>query len=102
MFDAYENSWSHQRRRRRRHHQSDGDQPPPSKRLKSSTTTTDDQSSTKECTIQVRLDEQEGVCTLYLLFVDGTNTDSANQISQYIKNQFPNYCQSLEPTLTKE
>jgi hypothetical protein len=48
------------------------------------------------CSIQARLAEHEGVCSLYLLFVDGTNTDAANQISQYIKNQFPTYCQSLE------
>lgn len=94
MFDAYENTWSHQRRYRRQRHQSNDDQPPAAKRLKSS----DDQSS-KECTIQVRLDEHEGVCTLYLLFVEGTNTDSANQISQYIKNQFPNYCQNLQPNV---
>lgn len=88
LFDAYENTWSHQRRRRR--HQTD--EQPPSKRLK-----TDE----KQCSIQARLDEHEGVCSLYLLFVDGTNTDSANQIGQYIKNQFPKYCQSLEQTLLK-
>ena len=94
IFDAYENSWSHQRHRRR--HQQTDDQPA-AKRLKS-----DDRTLSKECSIQVRLDEHDGVCTLYLLFVDGTNTDAANQIGQYIKNQFPQYCQSLEPTLTIE
>ncbi len=91
-MDAYENLWSHQRRRRR--HQND--EQPPAKRLKS-----DDQIN-KECSIQARLDEHEGVCSLYLLFVDGTNTDAANQIGQYIKNQFPKYCQTLEQTLTIE
>lgn len=90
IFDAYENSWSHQRRRRRCQ-QTDSE--PSAKRLKS---------EHKECSIQVRLDEHEGVCTLYLLFVDGTNTDAANQIGQYIKNQFPQYCQRLQPTLTIE
>jgi len=55
----------------------------------------------KQCSIQARLDEHEGVSSLYLLFVDGTNTDSPNQIGQYIKNQFPKYCQSLEQTLSK-
>ncbi len=57
---------------------------------------------TKECSIQARLDEQEGICTLYLLFVDGTNKDAANQIGQYIKNQFPKYCQEQNQTLTNE
>ncbi len=94
IFDAYENLWSHQRRRRR--HQDD--EQPPSKRLKSN----DDEQTNKECSIQARLDEDEGVCNLYLLFVDGTNTDAANQIGQYIKNQFPKYCQSHEQTLTIE
>jgi hypothetical protein len=87
IFDAYENLWSHQRHRRR--HQNDEE--PSSKRLKPN----EDQTN-KVCSIQARLAEHEGVCSLYLLFVDGTNTDAANQISQYIKNQFPTYCQSLE------
>ncbi|CAF3854538.1 unnamed protein product [Rotaria sp. Silwood2] len=93
IFDAYENLWSHQRQRRR--HQND--EQPPSKRLKLN----DDQIN-KLCSIQTRLDEHEGVCSLYLLFVDGTNADSANQIGQYIKNQFPKYCQSCTNTLTLE
>ncbi|CAF0871415.1 unnamed protein product [Adineta steineri] len=88
IFDAYENLWSHERQRRR--HQND-EQPPAAKRLKS-----DDNQITKVCSIQARLDEHEGVCSLYLLFVDGVNTDAANQIGQYIKNQFPIYCQSLK------
>ncbi|CAF1089771.1 unnamed protein product [Adineta ricciae] len=87
IFDAYDNLWSHQRRRRRQHTNDE----PPSKRLKST-----DEPTEKVCTIQMRLDEHEGVCTLYLLFVDGTNADAANQIGQYIKNQFPTYCQSHE------
>ncbi|CAF1903741.1 unnamed protein product [Rotaria magnacalcarata] len=93
IFDAYENLWSHQRQRRR--HQND--EQPPSKRLKSN-----DIQEEKLCCIQARLDEHEGVCTLYLLFVDGTNGDAANQIGQYIKNQFPKYCQSHTNTLTIE
>jgi hypothetical protein len=87
IIDAYENLWSHQRHRRR--HQNVEE--PLSKRLKPN----DDQTN-KVCSIQARLAEHEGVCSLYLLFVDGTNTDAANQIGQYIKNQFPTYCQSLE------
>ncbi|CAF0732079.1 unnamed protein product [Rotaria sordida] len=92
-FDAYENLWSHQRQRRR--HQND--EQPPSKRLKSN----DDQIN-KLCSIQARLDEHEGICSLYFLFVDGINADSANQIGQYIKNQFPKYCQSCTNTLKLE
>lgn len=85
IFDAYENSWSNQRHRRR--HQND--EQPPSKRLK-----LDDDQMNKVCTIQARLDEHEGVCRLYLLYIDGTNADSANQIGQYIKNQFQKFCLS--------
>ena len=85
IWDAYENLWSHQRRRRRRHQPID-DQPP-AKRLKS-----DEDSKTKICSIQVRLDEDQGVCSLYLLYVEGNDADAANQIGQYIKNEFPLFC----------
>ncbi len=83
IFDAYENSWSHQRHRRR--HPNDDE--PAAKRFKS---------TDKICSMQVRLDEFENICTLFLLFVDGTNTDAANQIGQYIKNQFSKYCQEKQ------
>lgn len=88
LWEAYENRWSHQRRRRRGHSVDEQTTPPASKRLKS-----DAEPLNKLCTLQARLDEHQGVCSLYLLFVDGTDADAANQIGQYIKNQFPSYCQ---------
>lgn len=84
IWDAYENLWSHQRRRRR-----GVDDDPPAKRLK-----TNQNDTKKICRIQVRLDEDEGGTSLYLLFVDGTDADAANQIGQYIKNTFPLFCQT--------
>ena len=93
IWDAFEDCWSHQRRQRRekkRQQTPDEDlQPPAEKRFRS-----DPESKLKICRLQARLDEDQGVCQLFLLFVDGTNSDAANQIGQFIKNDIENYFQN--------